>query len=110
MGARERQRSEIVKGAPAVKPLFIPLKGEYYDAFLAGTKDTEYRRAGRGWNKRTCWIGRPATLSRGYGKKNRLHRTVQFYEERMMATPEVIKIYGKPTLIACIYLPKPKEL
>ena len=26
------------------KPLFIPLKREYFEAFEAGTKDTEYRR------------------------------------------------------------------
>lgn len=90
-------------------PLFIPVKTKFYEDFLDGTKDTEYRKAGPRWNKRTCWIGRPAVISKGYGKQNRLYRTVQFYEEKMMDTPAVIECYGKPTLIACIYLPAEKK-
>ena len=53
------------------KPLFIPLKTEYYEAFIAGTKNTEYRRYGRGWNEKTCEVGREVVLSKGYGKQNR---------------------------------------
>ena len=55
-----------------MKPLFIPLKGEYFDAFEAGTKDTEYRKYGPRWNCDTCYAGRKVTLSYGYGKKRRL--------------------------------------
>jgi len=54
------------------KPLFIPLKGEFYDAFESGDKRHEYRVAGPRWNADTCWIGRAVTLSRGYGKAKRL--------------------------------------
>jgi len=48
-----------------MKPLFIPLKGEYFDQFQAGTKDTEYRVYGPRWNERTCAVGREVVLSRG---------------------------------------------
>jgi hypothetical protein len=53
------------------KPLFIPLKGEYYDQFLSGTKKKEFRIYGSRWNEKTCLIGRSVTISRGYGKKHR---------------------------------------
>lgn len=53
------------------KPLFIPLKGEFYDAFVRGEKTTEYRPYGPRWNERVCRVGRPVVLSRGYGKCNR---------------------------------------
>jgi hypothetical protein len=53
------------------RPLFIPLRTEHYNAFAAGTKTTEYRCYGPGWNEKTCTIGRPVTLSKGYGKAHR---------------------------------------
>jgi hypothetical protein len=58
------------------KPLFIPLKGEYYDAFVRGEKTTEYRPYGPRWNERVCRVGRPVVLSRGYGKRHRRHGTI----------------------------------
>jgi hypothetical protein len=36
-----------------------------------GTKDTEYRLYGPRWNERTCSIGRPAVISKGYGIRHR---------------------------------------
>jgi hypothetical protein len=57
-------------------PLFIPLKAEYYREFACGMKTTEYRLYGPRWNERTCVIGRPVTLSLGYGKRERLRGTV----------------------------------
>ncbi len=50
----------------STKPLFVPLKTQYFRAFEAGTKTTEYRKAGARWNERSCWIGRSVTLSHGY--------------------------------------------
>jgi hypothetical protein len=58
------------------KPLFIPLKAEYYNDFATGMKTTEYRIYGPRWNERVCRPGRPVTLSLGYGKRNRLHGTI----------------------------------
>jgi len=54
------------------KPLFIPLKREYFEAFEAGRKTWEYRRKGSRWNAETCAIGRRVTLSLGYGKGRRM--------------------------------------
>lgn len=53
------------------KPLFIPLCAKYYDAFVDGNKDTEYRILGPRWNEKTCFQTREVVLSRGYGKQNR---------------------------------------
>lgn len=62
------------------KPLFIPLNGEYFDAFVAGTKNTEFRPHGPKWNADVCYPGRKVTLSRGYGKQHRRSGTIRrFY-------------------------------
>lgn len=58
------------------KPLFVPLKAEYYEAFEDGSKTVEYRRYGRGWNERTCRVGKAVVLSYGYGKARRLNGIV----------------------------------
>jgi len=58
------------------KNLFIPLITEYYEAFKCGEKTYELRVAGKRWNAETCRIGRKVTLSKGYGKANRLYGTV----------------------------------
>lgn len=56
-----------------MKPLFIPLKAEYYEAFEDESKDTEYRKYGPRWNADTCYVGRKVVLSYGYGKKRRMY-------------------------------------
>jgi hypothetical protein len=63
-----------------MKPLFIPLKTEFFEAFENGTKDTEYRLYGPRWNERTCSIGRQVVLSHGYGTKRRLRGVVIGFE------------------------------
>jgi hypothetical protein len=55
-----------------MKPLFIPLCSRYYDLFVSGDKSHELRRYGPRWNEKVCAIGRPVTLSRGYGTKDRM--------------------------------------
>jgi hypothetical protein len=55
-----------------MKPLFIPLRGVYFDAFDAGIKKHELRKYGPRWNEKTCPPSRPVILSRGYGKQHRL--------------------------------------
>ena len=59
-----------------MKPLFIPLKAEYFEAFERGEKKEEYRIYGPRWNEKTCAIGRAVVLSYGYGKKRRLRGVV----------------------------------
>lgn len=48
-----------------MKPLFLPLKTEYWQQFRDGTKSDELRLYGPRWNERTCAVGRSITLSRG---------------------------------------------
>ncbi len=55
-----------------MKPLFIPLNTEYFEAFAAGEKTEELRAYGPRWNEGTCVVGRKVTLSKGYGKNNRM--------------------------------------
>lgn len=49
------------------RPLFAPLRSEWFDAFADGTKTEEWRRLGPRWNEATCLVGRPIVLARGYG-------------------------------------------
>jgi len=56
--------------------LFIPLKTEHFRAFQDGTKQEEFRPYGARWNETTCPPGRKATLSKGYGKYERLNGTI----------------------------------
>jgi len=83
-----------------MKPLFIPLKAEHYDAFDDGSKGTEYRLYGPRWNEKNCYPGRLATLSRGYGKKHRLSGVVRDFQRlpvRMLPMDvrrDVAEIYG----------------
>lgn len=80
--------------ADHMKPLFIPLKGEYYDLFAAGVKGWEYRAYGARWNERTCTVGRNVVLSRGYGKKHRLNGRVEHTMIMKNPTRDFVKIYG----------------
>lgn len=82
-------------------PLFIPLKGLYFDAFASGDKTTEYRLYGKRWNEHTCPPGRPVTLSRGYGKYKRLSGQVRdFLRVSLPALPQHVQeslrlLYGE---------------
>lgn len=66
-------------GNEALRPLFIPLKAEYFHEFATGMKDTEYRLYGPRWNERTCQPGRAVTLSLGYGTRNRLSGVIEAF-------------------------------
>lgn len=61
-------------------PLFIPLKTQYFEAFKNGTKDTEFRVYGPRWNEDTCFVGRRVTLSKGYGKHERMSGQVTAFK------------------------------
>lgn len=62
-----------------MKPLFIPLKTEYFNAFKNGSKTYELRFGSR-WGEKHCPVGRQVTLSRGYGKHERLNGTITSYQ------------------------------
>ncbi|OPY70470.1 MAG: hypothetical protein A4E62_01557 [Syntrophorhabdus sp. PtaU1.Bin002] len=65
-----------------LKPLFIPLKREHFEAFENGTKTTEFRQYGPRWNERTCVVGRPVVLSLGYGKQRRLEGLITAFSKK----------------------------
>jgi hypothetical protein len=62
-----------------IKPLFIPLKTQWFRAFESGEKTVEYRAYGPRWNERTCTPGRAATLSHGYSG-DRIHAEVVYIQ------------------------------
>lgn len=99
-----------------MKPLFIPLKGVYFGAFLHGNKDTEYRLYGPRWSELTCPVGRAVVLSRGYGKSHRLSGTVaQFGRVWGDELPGLLRIslraiFGTTAVwVACIRIQLQKE-
>jgi hypothetical protein len=92
-----------------VKPLFIPLKSEFFDAFACGDKTDELRLYGLRWNERTCTLGRSVLLSRGYGRKHRLFGRVRAFKRQHGTTfgstyrESIERIYGTLDVwIACI--------
>ena len=58
------------------RPLYVPLKREWFEAFATGEKTIEWRRYGPKWNERTCRIGRRVTLALGYQGRRRLYGTL----------------------------------
>jgi hypothetical protein len=51
------------------KPVFMPLKKEWFEAFARGEKTEEWRLPGRLYNERTCTPGREIILNLGYKAK-----------------------------------------
>lgn len=107
---RQALRSVLERAASREpRPLFIPLKAEFYAAFKAGTKTEELRRHGPRWNQQTCAVGRRVVLSRGYGRQHRLSgRVVRFTSApaARFGRPDreaIAQIYGTLDIwIACI--------
>ena len=92
---------------PTEKPLFIPLKREFFEAFANGTKTEEIRVFGKTWSEKNCRIGRPVVLSLGYGTKRRLSGHVAGF--RVSFTETLTEAWQKcyPTkiaLAACIHI------
>lgn len=87
---------EITKRLENHVPLYLFLKGEYYEAFISGEKVTEYRRRSKQWNAETCWIGRPVIISKGYGKKHRRNACITgfCYDTSPSKLPGWLECYG----------------
>lgn len=87
------------------KPLFIPLRTEWFRKFEDGTKDTEYRAYGPRWNEKTCRVGRPATISHGYSGKRMSRRVTGFKALTWAEAPDAARaIYPDAAFIAAIEL------
>lgn len=98
------------------KPLFIPLKSEYYEAFKDGSKRDELRLYGPRWNEETCAVGRPVVLSKGYGKQNRMSGKVDAFKKQHGSLfgktykASILACYGTLDVniaVITIYDPKP---
>lgn len=92
-----------------IKPLFIPLKTEYYEAFKSGDKTEELRAYGARWNENTCQIGREVVISKGYGKANRMKGDIWKFKRQHGSTfsathkGSLLVVYGTFDIwIACI--------
>lgn len=87
------------------KPLFIPLRTEWFRQFEAGQKKTEYRAYGPRWNERTCRVGRKASVSHGYSGKRLPMKVVGFKKIRWALAPiAACEIYPNSDFIAAIEL------
>jgi len=82
------------------RPLFIPLKREWFEAFKSGNNKREWRRYGPRWNKGTCTPRRRVTLSLGYSGARLYGRVSSFRTAR--AKGAAASIYGKGTKCAVI--------
>lgn len=88
----------------AAKPLFVPLKSEWFRAFACGVKTVEYRRYGRGWNERTCYPGRPVTLSHGYSGARIPARVVDVDLVYAADVPRATELYAADDVLIAIRL------
>lgn len=86
------------------KPLFVPLKAEWFDRFADGTKDTEYRKYGPGWNERTVYAGRPVILSKGYSGARLDAVVVSFELVKARDVPRATELYPPQTTLIAIKL------
>ncbi len=91
------------------KPVFIPLKTEYYNKFLSGDKTEELRAYGPRWNEKTCAVGRAVTLSKGYGKHSRMSGVIWRFKKQHGALfgseykESILNVFGTLDInIACI--------
>ena len=94
-----------------MKPLFIPLKSKYFDAFADGSKTDELRRYGPRWNEKTCPVGREVVLSKGYGKAHRLRGHILRFKKQHGSIfsstykQAILDVFGTLDIwIACITL------
>lgn len=93
------------------KPLFIPLQRQYFERFKNGLKKSELRLYGARWNERVCSVGRPVTLSLGYGKQQRLSGVITGFEKQDyrelgdVQKSSIVSLYGVPSQpIAIIHI------
>lgn len=91
----------------ANRPLFIPLKRAFFEAFERREKTIEYRKFGPRWNRETCRPGRAVALSLGYGKARRLQGVITSFamtKAPPFGVEDWTACYGDDTdsLVACI--------
>lgn len=105
----DRTVSENKKGLPCpkcnsdqkMKPAFLALKTPHYNDFKRGLKQNEYRLFGGRFTEKNFAPGREITLSRGYGKQDRLcgvitsFKVVDLVELPSHDQEDIISCYGQ---------------
>jgi hypothetical protein len=88
-----------------MKPLFIPLRTRWFNAFRSGEKRVEWRPYGPRWNATTLIEGRPVILSEGYSGP-RIEATIASWRAvpASEAPPEAREIYPDVREFAAISL------
>ena len=76
--------------------LRLPLKRIYYEEFLNGTKDVEFRRYGRLFNEQRFFIGRDVVLTYRYDNTGPFLATLvrQFQKALAIEHPEMLEFYS----------------
>ena len=92
-----------------MKNVFVPLYTKHFNDFKSGVKTEELRLYGKRWNEKTCLVGRKITLSKGYGKHERLYGTISKFKKQHGSLfgstyrADILERYGTiDVLIACI--------
>ena len=98
-----------------MKPLFIPLKTECFEAFANGSKSEEIRLYGPRWNERTCKVDREVVISKGYGKHTKMEGKIWKFKKQhgtlfgSTYKTAIKNVYGTLDVeIACISITKLK--
>lgn len=70
---------------------FFPLKKQYFNMFLCGDKNTEYRYFGKRWNFETLSVGKIAILANGYNFPRIEAKIVKLEVIKWIEAPEYVK-------------------
>ena len=87
----------------ATRPMFIPLKREWYEAFARGEKTVEYRLPKGAFAPHHCAPGRPVVLSLGWSGNGRLNARIVAYA-LVDATPVTRTIWPDADTVGAITL------
>ncbi len=82
------------------RPLFVPLKAQWFHAFASGEKTAEWRRYGPHWNEKHCRPGRRVALALGY-TRTRIEGIITSFDVRPAEGPAA-ELYGAGTPCAVI--------
>jgi hypothetical protein len=86
-------------------PLYVPLKAEYFRAFVEGRKTVEWRKHGPRYNERTLYVGRKITLSNGYNGARLYGSIVRLeFAPAEKVGPEALAIYKRRDLLVGIHV------
>lgn len=86
------------------RPVFLPLRAEFFRAFAAGTKTVEWRKFGPRFNERTLWVGKRVTLSNGYSRDRLTGRIVQLEFSLARKVEGALSIYKPSDTLVGIHI------